>query len=217
MKELNKYISKLRTDFSIQTLDESEVNSNPVAQFECWFKEAIQAEVLNPNAMMLSTATRDAKPSARVVLLKSFNEKGFEFYTNYLSKKAANISENPYVALTFFWDELERQVRIEGTIEKLSSTESDHYFSQRPEGSKLGAWSSVQSSVISSRKQLEKKFNAVTAKFANAPIPRPDYWGGYNVKPLYFEFWQGRANRMHDRIVYLLNENRNWKIERLEP
>ncbi len=217
MKDFKEYISQLRYDFSKRTLNESEVNPNPLIQFESWFKEAVEAQVLSPNTMVVSTASKDAKPSARVMLLRNFNENGFVFYTNYHSKKAVSMDHNPYAALTFFWAELERQVRIEGVIEKQDDRESDEYFSQRPDGSKLGAWSSVQSAVIDSRASLEETFHNMKNKFKDLPIPRPAFWGGYNLKPYSFEFWQGRPSRMHDRIAYVLPENGNWKIERLSP
>ena len=217
MKDLKEYISQLRYDFSKQTLDESEVNTNPIIQFESWFKEAVEAQVLSPNAMVVSTASKDAVPTARVLLLRNFDEKGFVFYTNHNSKKGNQIDHNPHVALTFFWPELERQIRIEGTVDKQTDEESDEYFVVRPEGSKLGAWASQQSSVVESRAVMDAKFKEMQNHFRGKEIPRPAFWGGYLVKPTMFEFWQGRPNRFHDRIAYVQDENRNWEIERLSP
>lgn len=217
MKDAKEYISRLRYDFSKQTLDESEVDKNPLLQFECWFKEVVDAEVLSANAMVVSTATKEALPSARVLLLRDFNEKGFVFYTNYHSKKATDMDDNPYAALTFFWAELERQVRIEGVVEKQSDLESDEYFSMRPDGSKLGAWSSLQSAPVESRGVLEEQFTKMKNHFNGQVISRPAFWGGYNLKPTLYEFWQGRPNRMHDRISYVLDDDRNWRIKRLSP
>ena len=217
MKDLKEYINHLRYDFSKQTLDESEVNTNPIIQFESWFKEAVEAQVLSPNAMVVSTASKDAVPTARVLLLRNFDEKGFVFYTNHNSKKGNQIDHNPHVALTFFWPELERQIRIEGTVDKQTDEESDEYFVVRPEGSKLGAWASQQSSVVESRAVMDAKFKEMQNHFRGREIPRPAFWGGYLVKPTMFEFWQGRPNRFHDRIAYVQDENRNWEIERLSP
>ena len=217
MKDLKEYISQLRYDFSKQTLDESEVNTNPIIQFESWFKEAVEAQVLSPNAMVVSTASKDAVTTARVLLLRNFDEKGFVFYTNHNSKKGNQIDHNPHVALTFFWPELERQIRIEGTVDKQTDEESDEYFVVRPEGSKLGAWASQQSSVVESRAVMDAKFKEMQNHFRGKEIPRPAFWGGYLVKPTMFEFWQGRPNRFHDRIAYVQDENRNWEIERLSP
>lgn len=217
MKDLKEYISKLRYDFSKQTLDESEVNSNPLLQFEKWFREAIESGAASPNAMVLATASKDAIPSARVMLLRNFNENGFVFYTNYHSKKGLSIDNNPHAALIFFWPELERQIRIEGTVEKQSPEVSDEYFAMRPDGSKLGAWSSQQSTVVKNRAVLDEKFADMKKRFQDKEISRPAFWGGYTLKPSMFEFWQGRPNRFHDRITYVLDNERNWKIERLSP
>lgn len=217
MNSLKEYISQLRYDFSKQTLEESEIDKNPFIQFEHWFKDAVSSNVLSPNAMVLATTTPEGKPSARVMLLRDFTEKGFVFYTNYNSHKGIQLACNPYAAITFFWAELERQVRIEGIIEKQSEAESDDYFSIRPDGSKLGAWSSQQSEPVTNRAILEKNFKDIQSRFKGQAIPRPSFWGGYYLMPTLFEFWQGRPNRMHDRIVYLLQENKNWHIERLSP
>lgn len=216
MEDLRLYINTLRHDFSKQTLDEKDVNKNPVLQFEKWFKEAVDSKVNEPNAMTVCTASKAGKPSARILLLRNFNEEGFVFYTNYNSRKGADIAENPQAALLFFWPELERQVRIEGFLEKQSSAESDVYFNTRPRGSKLGAWSSAQSKVLDSRKVLDDNYEMYSKKFPSDEVPRPDFWGGYILKPQSIEFWQGRPSRMHDRILYTL-KNGEWKIERLAP
>ncbi len=216
MKDLRLYINSLRHDFAKQTLDERDVNDNPVLQFEKWFKEAVDTHVNEPNAMTVSTATIDGKPSARILLLRNFNEDGFVFYTNYTSRKGSEIDKNPYCALLFFWPELERQVRIEGILQKQTVEESDLYFNTRPRGSKLGAWTSEQSKIIGSRDVLEQEYEKLSAKYPGENIPRPPYWGGFLLKPVSIEFWQGRPSRLHDRILYTM-ENSKWEIERLAP
>lgn len=216
MDDLRSYINTLRHDFSKETLDEKDVKSNPILQFEKWFKEAIDADVNEPNAMTVCTATKEGKPSARIVLLRSFNENGFVYYTNYSSRKGNELEENPNCALLFFWPELERQVRIEGIIKKQTEEESNLYFHSRPRGSKLGAWTSEQSKVISSREVLNKEYEKLSEKYPNEDVPKPPHWGGYILMPTSIEFWQGRNNRLHDRILYTI-ENNNWKIERLAP
>lgn len=216
MEDLRLYINTLRHDFAMQTLDEKQVNSNPIQQFEAWFKEAVNAKVNEPNAMTVCTATKDGKPSARILLLRNFSENGFVYYSNYTSRKGREIEENPNCSLLFFWPELERQVRIEGTVEKQTAEESDLYFNTRPRSSKLGAWTSEQSKVIASRDILAKEFELFSAKFPEEQVPRPPHWGGYILKPVSIEFWQGRPSRLHDRIVYT-KENNEWKIARLAP
>ncbi|MBK5719748.1 pyridoxamine 5'-phosphate oxidase [Dysgonomonas sp. Marseille-P4677] len=206
----------IRRDFSLKTLDESDIVSDPIQMFEKWFGEAISAEVLEPNAMNLATATPDGRPSSRIVLLKQIKTEGFIFFTNYESYKAKQMSENKFCALNFAWHELERQVRVEGTVEKISEKDSDSYFEVRPAKSKLGAWASPQSQVIPNRAYLEKLMDEFEKRFAGEDIPRPANWGGYIVKPYLVEFWQGRKNRLHDRIQYTF-ENNEWKIERLAP
>jgi pyridoxamine 5'-phosphate oxidase len=215
MEDLRLYINTLRHDFSKQTLNEKDVDASPILQFEKWFKEAVDAHVNEPNAMTVSTATKDGKPSARI-LLRNFNDNGFIFYTNYTSRKGVEIELNPYCALLFFWPELERQVRIEGILQKQTAEESDLYFNTRPRGSKLGAWTSEQSKVIESRDILEHEFKKLSDSFPGEKIPRPANWGGFILKPVSIEFWQGRPSRLHDRIIYT-HENNNWKIERLAP
>lgn len=206
----------IRRDFSLKTLDEKDVLSNPIDMFERWFNEAVAAEALEPNAMNLATATPDGKPSSRIVLLKQIKPEGFVFFTNYESKKGRQIAHNKYCALNFVWHELERQVRIEGIAEKITDEESDEYFKVRPTKSKLGAWVSPQSEIIPDRSYLEKLIINYESKFKEVIITRPKNWGGYIVKPNLIEFWQGRSNRLHDRIQYIL-ENNTWKIARLAP
>lgn len=213
---MDKNISSIRKEYALKQLDESEVDKNPFVQFGFWFNDALEAEVNEPNAMILSTVSSEGRPSSRVVLLKGFDENGFTFFTNYKSRKALHMETNPFASLLFFWPELERQVRIEGEIIKVSPEESDEYFNSRPEGSKIGAWASPQSSVIKSRGFLESIKMVIEDKFANRPISRPPNWGGFRLKPNLIEFWQGRPNRLHDRVQYSLS-NGNWKIERLAP
>jgi len=197
-------------------LNEGSINKNPFIQFTKWYESILSSNLNDPTAMMLSTADVNGNPSARIVLLKEIDDRGFVFYTNYESRKGKDLKENPKAALTFFWDELRRQIRIEGRIEKISKEISKKYFSSRPRESQIGAWISEQSSVIPNRKFLENKFDELEEKFSNEEIPLPDFWGGYRVIPNYFEFWQGRENRLHDRICYK-KENDEWKLFRLAP
>jgi pyridoxamine 5'-phosphate oxidase len=206
----------IRNEYMLKTLDEADVSKSPFKQMNEWMGEAISSKIYEPNVMTLATADKNGKPSARMVLLKSFDEKGFVFFTNYESKKGNQLTDNPYAALIFYWSELERQVRIEGTVEKLISAESDKYFKTRPAGSRLGAWASPQSKYIPNRTYLENLHFKFREKFRNDKIPRPDNWGGYILKANLFEFWQGRANRLHDRIEYLWEQN-SWTIKRLAP
>lgn len=216
MEDLREYINRLRHDFTLKQLDELSVDPNPVAQFGVWFREAVDAHVPDPNAFVLSTATAHGRPSARVVLLRNFNDKGFVFYTNYHSRKGKEIEENPFAAATFFWHQLERQVRVEGVLEKQTDEESDLYFNSRPVGSKVGAWVSPQSQVISSRKDLDLRYEELIGKYQDGNVPRPPHWGGYWLKPNLIEFWQGRPSRLHDRIVYMWDNGR-WNVMRLAP
>lgn len=206
----------MRREFSLKTLKEEDVPKDPIELFAQWLRDAITAESMEPNAMNLATSTPDGRPSSRVVLLKQLTKDGFIFFTNYNSKKGKQIDNNKFCALNFIWHELERQVRIEGIIQKISTTDSDSYFALRPENSKLGAWASPQSEVIPNRNYLEKLVVDFQNKFLNKNINRPINWGGYIVKPYLIEFWQGRSNRLHDRIQYSL-EKKEWKIERLAP
>ncbi|MDZ7958301.1 MAG: pyridoxamine 5'-phosphate oxidase [Aulosira sp. DedQUE10] len=210
-------IANLRKDYSLQDLSETEVSSNPFIQFKIWFDQALAAQLPEPNAMTIATAMPDGKPSARMVLLKDFDERGFVFFTNYNSHKGQELAENPQAALVFWWAELERQVRITGLVEKVSDAESDHYFYSRPQNSRLGAWASNQSEVIESREVLEQRLQDLQSKYENQEIPRPLNWGGLRVIPAEIEFWQGRPSRLHDRLLYTRLNNRNWKIERLSP
>ena len=214
---MHNNIADIRRDYSHKSLSESEVDANAIKQFEKWWHEAVNSKIDEVNAMTLATASIDALPSARIVLLKEVNEKGFVFFTNYESYKAQQLAENPKACLVFFWKELERQVRITGLIEKISGTQSDEYFQSRPESSRIGAWASPQSRVIEDRQWLDEKFNELVNKMEGTSIPRPHHWGGYLVKPVVIEFWQGRPSRLHDRIQYTLEENGEWKIERLAP
>ena len=209
-------IAGMRKDYSKKELLESEVNKDPIQQFQQWWKEALATEIAEPNAMTLATTSMDAVPSARIVLMKDFNESGFIFFTNYNSFKGQQLSENPKACLLFFWKELERQVRITGLVIKLNAAESDEYFLSRPEASQIGAWASPQSQVIENRDWLDDRFQKLE-KEMKGNVQRPSHWGGYVVKPVIIEFWQGRPSRLHDRIQYTLQDDGNWKIERLAP
>ena len=218
MKINNQIISNLREDYRAKSLDIGEVTADPIQQFEIWFKEALDAAIKEANAMTLATATVNAKPSARIVLLKGFSEKGFLFYTNYESRKGIELATNPNVALVFLWKDLERQVRIEGIAQKITEQQSTDYYHSRPIGSQIGAWASPQSQVIKDRTVLEKNYAQLEKKYTKQSIlPKPPHWGGYQVQPTYIEFWQGRSSRLHDRIAYSLQIDKRWKIERLAP
>ena len=210
-------LADLRKSYNKGSLDINAVGDNPINLFEIWFKEAEQSDLIEEaNAMILSTLGESGFPKPRVVLLKGFSEEGFIFFTNYKSEKGRSLLKNPKVGIAFFWPALERQIIIKGNAQKISSDRSDEYFNSRPRGSQLGALVSPQSSVISSRQYLEDRLSALTDEYLNKPIPRPDHWGGVVVKPVQIEFWQGRPNRLHDRIsCQLINEV--WKIERLAP
>ena len=209
-------LASLRRDYSSRQLSRSSVARDPFTQFGAWMAEALNSQVLDATAMLLATADANGRPSSRVVLLKSFDENGFVFYTNYNSKKATDIAENPQVSLHFFWPDLERQLIITGTAKKISRDESEEYFNSRPEDSKLGAWASKQSSVVSGREQLEAQFADAEKRFQGHEIPCPPFWGGFRVAPMSFEFWQGRASRLHDRICYERRGD-DWNIVRLSP
>lgn len=209
-------IASIRKDYKLKTLSEAEIEPSPINQFTKWWDEAMNSHIEEVNAMTLATATVKGKPSARIVLLKDFDEQGFCFFTNYESHKGTELAANPQSSLVFFWKELERQVRIDGITEKLTAAESDAYFLSRPSGSRIGAWASPQSKVIE-HSLLDNNVKKYEAEFAGNPIKRPDFWGGYRVKPQIIEFWQGRPSRLHDRIQYSLQEDGQWKIERLAP
>lgn len=200
----------------MKALLEREVAPDPVSQFRVWFEEAIKAGVPDANAMTLATATPDGTVSARIVLLKEYDARGFTFYTNFQSAKGKQLARNPHAALVFYWYALERQVRIEGTVGQLTAKEADEYFRTRPVGSQIGAVVSPQSQIVQDRSVLEKEFERMEKKYGSDPVPRPEHWGGFRVVPERVEFWQGRNNRLHDRIVYTKNAD-EWKIERLAP
>ncbi len=206
----------MRREYSHDTLDESELAADPVQQFRIWFDEAQDAGIGDVNSMTLATSSAAGAVSARIVLLKEFDHRGFVFYTNYLSRKSRDLGENPRASMVFFWLSLERQVRIDGIAERVSAAESDAYFRMRPRAAQIGAWASNQSGPIDSRATLEKRAADVERRFAGQDIPRPDYWGGFRVAPTAFEFWQGRESRLHDRLVYL-REGDKWVVRRLEP
>ena len=210
-------IADLRKEYSSQSLLETDVAPDPVVQFDKWWQQAINSQIDEPNAMTLATASCDGLPSARIVLLKGFNEKGFVFFTNYKSYKAMNLEENPKACLVFFWKELERQVRIVGLVKKTTSEESNNYFNSRPKTSRIGAVASPQSQVIKNRQWIDEEYLKLEKQYKENDPPRPGHWGGYNVQPIIMEFWQGRPSRLHDRIQYTLEENGKWKIERLAP
>jgi pyridoxamine 5'-phosphate oxidase len=208
-------LNALRREFTSHGISREQMNENPFTQFEQWIQQASDADLTLPNAMSLATSNED-EVSIRTVLLKTFDDKGFVFFTNYNSKKSQQIKQNPKVALLFPWLDLERQVKISGTVEKISTLESIKYFSSRPKDSQLGAWASSQSSSISSRQALLMQFESMKNKFKQGEVPLPDFWGGYRVVPQRIEFWQGRENRLHDRFVYI-KQGEDWIIERLAP
>lgn len=209
-------IADLRQNYTRQQLLETNVDPNPLKQFQTWFDQAQSANILEPNAMTLATASKEGIPAARIVLLKGVDDRGFTFYTNYESRKGQELAANPQAVLVFWWEPLERQVRIEGSVEKVSAQETEEYFHSRPRGSQLGALASPQSQVITSREVLENRLEDFTRAYQDQEIPRPDHWGGYRVVPHTIEFWQGRPNRLHDRLRYCLEQNQ-WMIERLAP
>jgi pyridoxamine 5'-phosphate oxidase len=210
-------VADLRREYTFQGLSEMDVHPNPFEQFKTWFDQAVAAQLPEPNAMTIATVTSDGKPSARIVLLKDYDERGFVFYTNYKSHKGQQLVENPWGAIAFWWAQLERQVRIEGRVEKVSPAESDAYFHSRPLGSQLGAWVSNQSQVIESREVLEQRLQKLKEEYDNKEVPRPPHWGGFRVIPSEIEFWQGRPSRLHDRLLYQRGEDGSWKIQRLSP
>jgi pyridoxamine 5'-phosphate oxidase len=215
MNSLNEFTKNLRHDFEKANLSEKDAKADPFKQFELWFEHAVKAGVHEPNAMVLSTCTKKGKPSSRIVLLRGLKDHGFNFFTNYGSRKGKELKENPYASLLFYWPDLERQVRIEGKVVFAPAKISDEYFNSRPRISRLGAWASPQSKVLKGRKELENLVSEYGEKYLEE-IPRPKHWGGYILKANYYEFWQGRQSRLHDRITYTL-KNGKWKRERLAP
>ena len=210
-------ISHIRKEYSLKALNEKDVAVHPIDQFSLWWEEAMQSEILEVNAMTLATTDADGMPQARTVLVKAFDKDGFVFFTNYNSAKSQQMEGNAKCCLLFFWKELERQVRINGTATKISTTESIEYFNSRPDGSKIGAWASPQSLVVAGKAWLEETYDYYKERFKHGEIPKPPHWGGFRVQPEKIEFWQGRPSRLHDRIQYTLQENGAWKIERLAP
>ncbi len=214
---MDRKVADLRNEYTRAGLDETSLRPDPLAQFRGWFEDALAAGLHEPNAMTLATATPGGKPSARVVLLKGFDERGFVFYTNYEGRKGEELGRNPRAALVFYWGELERQVRIEGRASRVPERESDAYYASRPRGSRLGAWASEQSRPVEGREVLESRLRALEREYEGREVPRPPFWGGYRVEPEAVEFWQGRQNRLHDRIVYRRRGAGGWEIERLQP
>lgn len=210
-------IADIRQDYKLKTLEESDVDPDPIVQFSKWWDEAVASDIPEVNAMALSTVDGDGQPASRIVLLKGFDENGFVFFTNYLSSKASQMEHNDRVSLIFFWKELERQVRIQGTVSKTSAEQSDKYFQSRPLGSQVGAWASPQSQRVTSREIIEENVREIEKKFDGKTVTRPLHWGGYVVKPNLMEFWQGRSNRLHDRIQFHQVHGRLWEINRLAP
>lgn len=207
--------AELRQNYDLGELRESDVDQDPIKQFQSWFEEAAKAELMEPNAMTIATANKDGRPSARMVLMKAVDERGVSFFTNFESRKGLELMQNPWCSLLFWWDRMHRQVRIEGQVEKLPDAESDAYFNSRPKGSRIGAAASPQSQTIQSRDWLADEFKNLDNQYSDA-IPRPKNWGGYLVKPVRFEFWQGRPSRLHDRLIYE-SDGPNWSISRLAP
>jgi len=209
-------LADIRKQYSLKTLEHHDLAADPLSQFGTWFQDALAAEILEPNAMVLATADASGRPSARVVLLKGVQEGGFVFYSNYHSRKGHDIADNPQAALVFNWLDLERQVRVEGSVQKVPQEVSEAYFHSRPRGSQLGAWTSRQSEAIASREVLDQRLERLEQRYPDT-VPLPDFWGGYIVMPKRIEFWQGRTNRLHDRFVYDVQADGTWSLERLSP
>ena len=209
-------LSNIRKSYDKGALEMADINSDPIAQFQAWLNEALETDILEPTAMTLATATVDGRPSARMVLLKGVDEQGFRFYTNYDSRKGEELSANPHAALALYWDELERQVRIEGKVERVSREASEAYFKSRPYGSQIGALASHQSEVLASREPLEKRTQDLQERYNEGEVPLPEFWGGYLLRPTAIEFWQGRPSRLHDRLKYVLKGD-SWQVVRLSP
>ncbi|NNF22789.1 MAG: pyridoxamine 5'-phosphate oxidase [Saprospiraceae bacterium] len=216
-KSFRQLVANFRTEYISNGINETTLKESPIDQFEVWFNEAVSNKLIEPNVMHLSTATPEGKSSSRIMLLKGFDERGFIFYTNYDSRKGIEINQNIYAAMSFLWLKLYKQVRIEGTISRISNEESDIYFSSRPRGSQISSWVSAQSTVISDRAQLINKSKELEKRFQGMSVPRPENWGGYCLSPQKVEFWQGRANRLHDRILYSLKNDNSWSRQRLSP
>ncbi|WP_276479796.1 pyridoxamine 5'-phosphate oxidase [Paraflavitalea pollutisoli] len=210
-------IADIRKDYKLKALSEEEAQKDPIRQFTIWWQEAIASQLDEVNAMTLATASTDGIPDARIVLLKEYDQQGFVFFTNYTSTKGQQLEANPHATLVFFWKELERQVRISGTVTHVSDAESDAYYNSRPEGSRIGAWASPQSQPIENREWLDQEDLKYRELFRAQPITRPDHWGGYRVQPQHIEFWQGRPSRLHDRLYYALDQQGNWSMKRLAP
>ncbi|WGF88740.1 pyridoxamine 5'-phosphate oxidase [Marinivivus vitaminiproducens] len=210
-------LGKLRTDYQMAGLDEAEVDRDPFRQFDLWFDQAREAGLIEPNAMALASADPVGRPSVRMVLLKGADERGFVFYSNFESRKGRELALNPHAALLFWWDRLQRQIRIEGEVAVVAEDEADAYFASRPYGSQIGAWASAQSSVVPDRRVLEDRARHLERTHAEGRVPRPSFWGGYRLVPTRFEFWQGRTSRLHDRLVYRSRDGNDWTIERLSP
>lgn len=213
---MDKRLAALRREYAKEALDEQRVHEDPIRQFLIWFNQALEAHIPDANAMTLATVSADARPSARIVLLKDVTDGTFTFFTNYRSRKARDLEAVPFASLVFYWQELERQVRIQGAVEKISNAASDEYFVSRPRPSQIGTWASPQSEVVTSREDLDRKLVELEAKYPTA-VPRPGHWGGYHVKPDEIEFWQGRVGRLHDRLRYRRNGEDAWLVERLAP
>jgi pyridoxamine 5'-phosphate oxidase len=206
-----------RVDYEKASLDESSVDRDPIRQFHLWFDQATEAGLAEPHAATVATASPEGRPSARIVLVRGFDDRGFVFYTNYQSRKGRELEANPFASIVFFWQPLERQVRVEGSVVRASEAESDEYFRSRPTGSKLGAWVSNQSGVVPGREALESELEVIKGRFAGDEIPRPPHWGGFRIVPESIEFWQGRRSRLHDRLIYRRSPEGGWRIERLAP
>ncbi len=210
-------LADLRHEYARAGLNEADADPDPIRQFAAWLRQALAAQVPEPNAMTLATVGPDGGPSARIVLLKAFDAAGFTFHTNYDSRKGRELAANPHAALLFFWQELERQVRVEGTVARISEAESDDYFRTRPTGSRLSAWASRQSESVADRATLERRMEELAGKYQGCEVPRPPFWGGLRLRPEAIEFWQGRPNRLHDRLCYRRVAPEGWRIERLSP